>query len=383
VHEPSRQTVAALSKGHAARMLEFARTCSPQQAAVLELLAKADRFVLALFGWAGAVALITAIALLGERTLYWLGDLRRQWIRRWYGPLVRHALDGDALAIRKLRSSASRHRIFILQLLIAPLYAQHDPGYAERARVIFDALAGGSLAHRLLSSRRWWRRAMALRSLGVLQVRAFTPAVVAALDDPHPEVRAVALDALADLRDPSSLQALVVRLHDETLNRHRCLTAIAAFGTDGESLLLDLARMDAQHRRGYAVALAICGTKRALPLLCDLTQDPAVDVRVAALTAIGQVGLDDRATGIAMEALTSEDVDVRRAAAHTLRLATENADAATRLVGHLGDAWPVAVEAARSLRSIGATGISALREAAAGQGLAGLLARQMLWDGPR
>jgi hypothetical protein len=350
---------------------------------VLELLAKADRFVLALFGWAGAVALITGIALVGERTLYWLGDFRHQWIGRRYGPLVRRALDGDTVALRTLRSSASRHRIFILQLLIAPLYAQHDPGYAERARGIFEALTGASVAQRLLSSRRWWRRAMALRALGVLQVRAFTPAIVAALDDPHPEVRAVALDALADLRDPSSLQALVVRLHDETLNRHRCLTAIAAYGTDSESLLLNLASLDPANRLGYAVALAICGTRRALPLLCDWTQDPDAKVRAAALTAIGQLGLDERATRLTMDALTSQDVNVRRAAAHTLRLAMENTDVAARLVGHLGDAWPVAVEAAHSLRSIGATGTRVLREAAAGHGLAAQLARQMLWDGAR
>ena len=71
--------------------------------------------------------------------------------------------------------------------------------------------------------------------------------MIAALDDPHPDVRAAALDALTYLHDPASLPAIVVRLHDASLHPARRLAALAAFGPECESFLLDLSEVDTAH----------------------------------------------------------------------------------------------------------------------------------------
>ena len=105
-----------------------------------------------------------------------------------------------------------------------------NPELIARVRGIVLAMSVMPLIERWLHSGFWWQRARALRGLGLLQMTTHTAAIVAALDDPDVEVRAAALDAIADLRDPASLQALVVRLHDQSLPRGRRAAAIAAFG---------------------------------------------------------------------------------------------------------------------------------------------------------
>ena len=77
------------------------------------------------------------------------------------------------------------------------------------------------IADRYLRSRLWWRRARALRALGLIQATDHTPQLVAALDDPHPDVRAAALDGLTDMHDLTALKAIVVRVHDTSLHRGR------------------------------------------------------------------------------------------------------------------------------------------------------------------
>ena len=105
-----------------------------------------------------------------------------------------------------------------------------------------------ALIDRYLESWWWWRRAMALRAAGFLRMREYTPRLVAALDDGHAEIRAAALDGLADSEDPAALAAVVVRLHDETLHRGRRAAVLAAFGARCEPMLLDLAAVDPANR---------------------------------------------------------------------------------------------------------------------------------------
>lgn len=68
-------------------------------------------------------------------------------------------------------------------------------------------------------------------------------------------------------------------------------------------------------------------------------------------------------------------------AAYALQGWTGDGNAAARLARHLEDAWPVAIRAARSLRTMGPGGLSELQAHATRPDLAGILARQMLWSG--
>jgi HEAT repeat protein len=204
---------------------------------------------------------------------------------------------------------------------------------------------------------------------------------VAALDDVNSDVRAAALDALTDLRDPATLPAIVVRLHDTSLHRGRRIAALTAFGSQCESFLLDLSAIDDEHLVNYARALGVCGTAESRGTLTRWTEDPRADVRTAALEALARIGLDGNAARHAVDALDSADVPVRAMAAHALRGWPAAGTVAPRLARHLDDAWPVAVHAARSLQSMGEAGRLELQARAGGSDLAGRLARQMMWQG--
>jgi HEAT repeat protein len=143
---------------------------------------------------------------------------------------------------------------------------------------------------------------------------------------------------------------------------------------------LETADIDPANRLSYARALQICGTARSRRTLCHWTQDRAVPVRIAALQALGHVGLDAQAAPVAIEALEDADVTVRAVAAAALRNWNGAGDVAGQLARHLDDLWPVAVQAAQSLRTMRESGRAALRTAAARPDLAGQLARQTLWD---
>ena len=331
---------------------------------------------------AGAILVLSmAAAVIVGRSLFAYRQIRRLHVERRYKPIALRALDGDDEAGRELVGSPSRHRIDIAYLLIGPIMAQRDSPRIARARETFHAMALMPVIDRLLSSRRWWRRALALRALGLLQIQTHTAAILAALDDGNDEVRAAALDAIADLRDPATVKALVVRLHDISLHPGRRAAAIAAFGSECEPFVLEVAEVDAANRLNYARALAVCGTERSRPTLCRWTEDPRADVRAAAFEALAHVGLDQVAASLAIEALESADVAVRAMAAYALHdWSGAGEETASRLAQHLDDSWPVAVRAARSLQTLRDVGLAALRASASRTDLAGVLARQTLWE---
>jgi HEAT repeat protein len=320
---------------------------------------------------------MTAIVVV-ERAVSALVRARRDYIEHRYRPFVRGALAGADAAVGRLVAAPTRHHLGIARLLVEPLIDDRDPARIARTRAIVIALSIVPIADRYLRSWLWWRRAVALRALGVLQLHDHTAAVIAALDDPHPDVRAAALDALTYMHDVASLRGVVVRLHDASLHPARRLAAVAAFGPECEEFLLELSEVDAAHLANYAHALAMCGTSRSRPALARWTHDARSEVRAAAFEALAHVGLDADVASLAVAALESTDDAVRAMAAYALKGWTGSGDAAVHLARHLDDAWPVAVRAAQSLRSMGNAGVFELQAQASRSDLAGLLARQML-----
>jgi HEAT repeat protein len=322
------------------------------------------------------VVMLLAVAI--ERAAFGAQQALKRRLAHRYGPLIQRALAGDETAGRLLAASPARHRLPIAWLLIAPLVDDRDPGRITRTRAIARATSVHALADRYLCSPLWWRRALALRAMGLLQDRDYTVRLVFALDDPHLEVRAAALDGLTDLKDPAAVPAIVARLHDVTLHRGRRGAALKAFGSCCEPLLLELSAIDPGRRLNYTHALAICGTARARPVLCGWTHDSRVEVRAAAFEALAYVGLDDEAARTAVDGLESENPPVRAMAAYALR-GWRGAGAAACVARHLDDTWIVAIRAALTLQSMGEAGFGELQARAMRPDLAGLLARQMLW----
>lgn len=330
------------------------------------------------------IALVLAVLMVAAVVLQRIGlalfEARVRRLAARYGPLVTRAMAGDAAATAALVASPRRHRLGIARLIAGPLILQRDPPRIAAARSIFTALTMKQEIDQYLRSVWWWRRVLGLRGLGLIQDSHGAAQIVSALDDAHRAVRNAAVDALADLQNPDTLPAIVVRVHDASLDRGRVLAALEAFGTASEPFLLQMAEIDREHRVNYARVLAYCGTERARALLSQWTGDASPEVRAAALRALAHVGLDAESAGRALHALEAGDVEVRAMAAQALNGWTGSGDAAASLAKHLDDAWPVAVHAARSLRSIDPAGRAALESYAMRQDLAGDLARQMLWE---
>ena len=329
---------------------------------------------------AAATALAMAAAVILERAEFGIQQALDRRLTRRYRPLVQRALEGDDTARDELLRAPARHRITLAWLVIEPLIEDRDPVRIAKARALVEAISLLPVADRHLRSRLWWRRARALRALGLIQARDHTAQLVAALDDPHSDVRAAALDGLADMHDLAALQAIVVRVHDTSLHRGRRGAALKAFGSDSEPFLLELSEVDSANRLNYIHALAICGTARSRPVLCRWTRDTRIEVRATAFEALAYVGLDDEAARVAIEGLESDDPQVRAMAAYALRGWQGHADAAARLAPHLDDTWAVAVRAARTLQSMGPAGAAELQARASRPDIGGLLARQMLWQ---
>ena len=331
--------------------------------------------------WAAvAIALTMAAAVVIERAEFGVRQALDRRLLQRYRPLVQRALAGDETARGELLDSPARHRLALARLLIEPLIEDRDPERIASTRAIAEALGVFHLADRYLQSWLWWRRALALRALGLAQARDHTAQLVAALDDSHPDVRAAALDGLSDMRDLRALKAIVVRLHDTSQHRGRRGAVLKAFGSDCEPFLLEWAAVDAENRLDYIHALAICGTARSRPVLCDWTRDTRLEVRATAFEALAYVGLDDASARVAIEGLESDDPPVRAMAAYALRGWQGPGNAAARLARHLDDTWAVAVRAARTLQSMGPAGSAELQARASRPDLGGLLARQMLWQ---
>jgi HEAT repeat protein len=78
-------------------------------------------------------------------------------------------------------------------------------------------------------------RAKAADNLGIIQHRVSWPLLVKALDDPHPDVQAVAVRSLAAIQEPDSFAPLVARLHavvlkpSSTLSLRAIKTALVSF----------------------------------------------------------------------------------------------------------------------------------------------------------
>lgn len=338
-----------------------------------------ERTVVFLFWTSLALALVMFGTVVIERLTYGIVGLRDARLRSRYVPLIKAALAGDEQARLALVSSPSSHHRALAWLLILPLIDNREPEHITKTRHLADALSLAPMADRLLHSRWWWRRARALRALGLLQYSDYTAVIVAALDDPNPDVRAAALDALADLKDPRSLPSIIVRVHDVSLYRGRRAQALTAFGALCEPLILELAAVDHDNRLTYALVLSRCGTTRSRAILHRWATDELAEVRTAAFDGLARIGLDEDGARLTLQALNRDDVPVRAMAAQALRH-WGTSDATAMLARHLDDDWPVAVQAAHSLRSMQKTGLAVLEAQATRTDLAGLLARQMLWE---
>ena len=194
-------------------------------------------------------------------------------------------------------------------------------------------------------------------------------------------MRAAAVEALGHLGDPGCVPALLRALPDASRHqRARVVESIRELGPGVAHALIAHARAHPDDLATVAELIGFTGAANAADDLLAWSSHADAAVRAAALQALGSLGLDDRAYYYVLRALGDTE---RRGAGDGgpgARAIAPRSDAAPYLAQHLGDEWLVAAHAATALRMLGPAGE---RELAARQdtpGLAGVLARQMLWE---
>lgn len=137
--------------------------------------------------------------------------------------------------------------------------------------------------------RRWW----AVRALAAVGTPKAVTALIAALDDPDPDVRACAVVGLAGLRAPEAVNALVAHLSDPSAYVARLAAdALAQIGDPAVPALIDaLQKGDVAARAGAARALSVIRPQKAIPALCAALDDPSALVAYYAEDALDQMGV--------------------------------------------------------------------------------------------
>jgi hypothetical protein len=331
----------------------------------------------------GSLLAILLAYLVLQRVVRELAARRRQTLVSQYRPLINTITQSGLTpqALEQLRAAPAFHRRIVADLLLAPLHSSRGDLVAH----VRSAAAAIGLVEQWLTdlqSRRWWRRAEGVRALGLVEGVAALPAIMRALDDEHEEVRAAAVEAAGRLGDPAAITTLVGHLSDGArYPRVRVVDALRSLGPPVTPALVELARAQPDQTRMVADVLGLIGTVAAVDALLQWCGDSRSEVRVAALGALGSIGLDDRSYYFALRALGDSDPQARSMAARALGRALRE-DAVGYLAARLDDEWLPAAQAAGALRRLGGAGLAALHARAHDEGQAGNLARQMLWSRP-
>lgn len=188
--------------------------------------------VLVLLGTGALVALAIARRQRRERYFQRLDDLRQQ-----YSPVIAAVLAQKldyqrGLAALKnisgldrtyileqlcLQKAPTPHQVPILRQLcedlgLVKVWQSHLTGQFDVAS-LRDALARPEGVLQRIKWLNFLIRAKSAENLGVIRHQASWPLLVKALDDPHPDVQAVAARSLAAIGEPQSFAPLVERLH--------------------------------------------------------------------------------------------------------------------------------------------------------------------------
>ena len=221
--------------------------------------------------WIISAAVILAVSMtcaviVGRIALAW-HEAQRRRVEQRYGPLARRALDGDQGALRALVSSPSRQRLAIARLLLVPLITDRRSRVASLRR----ARSCGRCRRRADRGPLADRGPVVAESLVVAARHRPAGPRAAPGHEPHRQGRG---RARRSERGRAGRRTGRARGHAGSRGAAghrgaspRRVAAARAAGRRhhgvrirGETFLLELARVDPEHRLGYAHALAICGT---------------------------------------------------------------------------------------------------------------------------
>lgn len=366
------------------------------------------------------VFVLFVIVLLGNCLLIGIAltrrQRRRQYFRRLdavrekYGPVVAGILSGEipyAQGLQELRGLSGTDRMVMLEQLclgpaIAPgqkaalgrlsedlglvkIWQQRLMGQIDPASVKEAVVHPGGLVERV-GALRFLIRAKSAQNLGRIRHEASWPLLAKALEDPHPDLQSVAARALAEIRHPGSLPALLTQLHrvvegsGSALSLRAIKSALVSFPLENADELLPSLRHANPRVRFLATDViremvvraaaedpdfVLDGRKLEPDLaevfLVDLPFDPSPDVRARAAPVIAYLA-DPRAVPLLLTLIEDGVWFVRLHAVRALanpRFLPQ----AGKIAGTLTDLnWRVREATVRTLRGFGAPGRERLME---------------------
>jgi HEAT repeat protein len=228
-----------------------------------------------------------------------------------------HARDPDWLRGRIARFDELERPIAATMLI-----ERIGPASAEERAALLKALRDVGAVEALLRSTRRrspWRRALAVRTLGLVSAEEAVPALIKCLSDHSRYVREAAVRALGRIDDPRALPALADLFADPRRAGpgivHEALLGLressAPVFVEGLQSSVETVRVTSCF--GVASVLEPQAARRQLQRMLD---DPAASVRAAACTTLGRLGgpLPEQLVW----AVRDRQLSVRRAAASAL-----------------------------------------------------------------
>jgi len=258
------------------------------------------------------------------------------------------------------------HRKALQQVLID--FAQDISGDSSRRLVYFFYTLGfvDEELH-LIRSRRWWIRAHAARTLGLLGAKKAIAALTALLEDSHPDVRHQAMQSLVKLVGPDALRT-ILRI-SRNLSRWTTIelsVVVSSFKGTAVPYLIEALRSRDQSVVLFATEmLAEIGLVTAVePIMHLIRTTIDTTIQAQALKTLGRLG-DERARNLVVELLKSKVQPVRLSAIEALgKISGSEAVEMLKpwLVSRLKEEKLVA---ARALATTGVEGIAVLRASGA------------------
>ena len=288
------------------------------------------------------------------------------------GVAVQPRVDRAELAL--LRSLPRRLQIRLFTELVPSVGGSQRRQLSVLAREIGLAEA----AERLCASSRWWKRLRGVRLLTALGGGATV--VPPLFRDPHPAVRAEAVEWAGDHPTPEVIERLVALLPDPSgVGSWVLRDSLLRIGAPAIPALAALLERHEGEEADAALDVATgLPDPRFAAAAMRLTRDPLPGVRARAASLLGAIG-GDESVGALEGLLSDEDARVRAAAAAAVgRLG--HWPAAPAIARLLRDpAWVVRSQSALALRRLGSPGLLLLRRALGDEDrFAADIARQVL-----
>lgn len=308
------------------------------------------RVLLAIVLVLSIVNAIVLFALASRRLRLSRHDRREAAIEKRFRPRVHEFLSGGSDLPLGLRRSEEGVLAEMLRR-----YARLLQG-SSRRRIAEYFVRRGTVGREmsiLASSKRTWRRARAAHVLGDIGSQIATPALIAALTDSRPDVRATAVRSLGKLGSPpEATEALIGAVTDRRVPDALGRWGLLQTGTRGLPVLRSLLMASRPDERATATQLiGFVGDASDATCVERGLHDGSASVRRESALALGRIGGEGDVA--ALMVTLDDQVPVVRAAAATALGRLRAPASATSLLSHArNDQFEVARAAAVALFEI-------------------------------